>query len=128
MKFDYIELAWAAGFFDGKGWFGSRPNKDYGFVMGIGQKDIRPLYRFINALNLDINIHQVHSPYIYTIILSGSKAFDATLKLWTYLSYPKKEQALISFKKAYDLRSRRFKKLNEKYDKMKIFFEEQNIV
>lgn len=112
--FDKLELAWAAGFFDGEGWFGYRISKpSYGFVMGVSQKDIRPLIRFKEALQLDTNIHKNR---INTIILSGSKAFPATKNLWPFLSEPKKEQAVESFLKGESMRfSGRFKRLDEEY-------------
>jgi hypothetical protein len=120
-----LELAWAAGFFDGEGWTSGatqQGGKTQVFYLGISQKDIRPLERFASALGLSQNIHRNR---MNTIGLSGALALRAFRKLWPYLSDPKREQGRASFEKAHAERSRRYPKLNAQYDKMARFLREE---
>lgn len=91
-----LELAWAAGFFDGEGsafqMRGKKPGQVY-LALQVSQKDKRPLERFSKALG----IGRVRGPYkshngqsFWAV--SGKKAQVVIEQLWPYLSEPKREQ------------------------------------
>ena len=101
-----LELAWAAGFYDGEGGVHmnraihkSRHNKagTHQYIypnMGVTQKDPRPLYRFIEAVGLG-KVQRKHSNWeCHEIKYTSWKDVATVLDLlWIYLSEPKKEQA-----------------------------------
>lgn len=89
-----LELAWAAGFFDGEGC-----SKHY-MTLSVGQKDRRPLDRFAAAVGYGnvtgpyLHGHKKNGDPIYCHHweVSGQKAVAVLRKLWPYLSEPKREQ------------------------------------
>ena len=96
-----LELAWAAGFFDGEGSFIAVRTNDRGtpriqLLMSVPQKDRRPLDRFHRALDCGQIYHKViphHGGPMYVWQLMGHQACSqAMLKLEPYLSEPKREQ------------------------------------
>ena len=101
-----IELAWAAGFFDGEGYVGSvrrRPGPRGGrwstvLAMEISQVDERPLQRFAAAVGCgSINRRAVRNPrwrQQWRWRATQGAAERALCALWPYLSEPKREQAL----------------------------------
>ena len=100
-----IELAWAAGFFDGEGYVGSmslrvRPAKGRAravLTMEISQVDERPLLRFAAAVGCgSINRRAVRNPrwrQQWRWRAVGGTAEQALCALLPYLSAPKREQA-----------------------------------
>ncbi len=103
-----VELAWAAGFFDGEGSVtvhrksnrrGERDGR-MDLRISIMQCDPRPLQRFLDAVG---SVKSVRGPYqrnrgrnerdVYCIEWSGTKAYPVLEKIWPYLSEPKKEQS-----------------------------------
>lgn len=100
-----LDLAWAAGFFDGEG--STYINRRGGATTGgtvrvsIGHVDRRPLDRFLEAVGLgsvtgpyDHNTKRnpKHRPH-YSYQVYGQNARLVLSALWPYLSGPKKEQA-----------------------------------
>lgn len=98
-----IELAWAAGFFDGEGTVSQTTakgtHKRY-LIVRLAQTDRRPLERFAAA----VGHGRVNGPYthtkgegrwsdFYTWQAGGSKAEMVLAKLDPFLSAPKREQA-----------------------------------
>lgn len=93
-----MEIAWAAGFFDGEG--STYANRNTPRV-AIGHVDRRPLDRFLAA----VGVGSVTGPYDhntkknpkwrphYTYQAYGDKAIKVLDALWPYLSAPKREQA-----------------------------------
>ena len=96
-----LELAWAAGFYDGEGsaYLDKRSNCPR---VGIGHVDPRPLHRFLQA----VDVGSVTGPYThnskkndrwsdyYSFQAYGKKAHAVMDALWPYLSEPKREQWL----------------------------------
>jgi hypothetical protein len=103
------ELAWAAGFFDGEGWTSASKRT---FWLGIAQKDIRPLERFVDA----VGVGRIYDNRIHTVALTGAKALKVLTALWPLLSEPKREKARADFEVVQATRSRRYPKLNATYD------------
>lgn len=112
MRGNPIELAWAAGFFDGEGSTSYRPARELTrpgrVVMSLGQREITTLERFIKA----VDYGKVNGPYSagtkgqkdpkprYRWGCQNTRSTRAVLtKLWPYLSEPKKEQAREAFLK-----------------------------
>ena len=108
---DKLELAWAAGFFDGEGYARlrttQRPNGKYRHaVLAVAQIDIRPLERFQNAVLGLGKINGPYGPYPSQTKNSSPQYRWETAKfehvqavvalLWNFLSEPKKEQILKS--------------------------------
>lgn len=97
-----IELAWAAGFYDGEGCTSvHRTNGNHNLRISIQQIDPRPLQRFLNAIEGGNLGGPYKSPSRKTswsaqwhYYLTGVKALGALGKLWPYLSEPKQEQIL----------------------------------
>lgn len=99
MKYDPLELAWAAGFFDGEGSLylnHSRPGYAY-LRLTVDQSDIRPILRFCCAVKNGI----IYGPYQYTgqtkpfyrvHVGKTKQVFQVIGCLWGYLSEPKREQ------------------------------------
>ena len=93
-----IQLAWAAGFFDGEGCTylcsgGARKRKT--LRLCVWQKDPRPLRRF----NRVVGYGTVYGPYasqgdMYEWVVQCDRAERVLALLWPYLSQPKKEQAM----------------------------------
>ena len=96
--FNTHELAWAAGFFDGEGCttfpLKSKDGRCYP-VLIVGQKDLRPLFRFQKALG---NIGTIYKPMRNGISQWRCANFEAVQHviccLWKFLSEPKREQAI----------------------------------
>jgi hypothetical protein len=103
-----IELAWAAGFYDGEGSTGvgwQRPGPRGGrrlrvLTMELPQVDERPLRRFAAAVGCgSISLRAAraqrptHQP-IWRWRANRGAAERALCALWPYLSAPKREQAL----------------------------------
>ena len=100
-----IELAWAAGFFDGEGTTGTEC-----YVPGLGrgaprlrlalsapQVDPRPLQRLSAALgvgSLSLRPARGNARPIWRWRCNGGAAERALSALWPYLSEPKREQAM----------------------------------
>lgn len=96
-----IELAWAAGFYDGEGSLSTiKPAGtciNYALTMEVSQVDRRPLERFHNAVG---NIGKIvllkskrpNCSPIHRLTLTRKNAEKVIELLWPYLSDPKKEQ------------------------------------
>jgi len=103
---NHIELAWAAGFFDGEGSIGTyanghlRRNGTRGLVtrLTITQKDSRPLWRFWRAVGNLGNVTQrrpdaSHLYGMYALqLVKRADVHQAVWLLWPWLSEPKREQ------------------------------------
>lgn len=98
---DKLELAWAAGFFDGEGCTcnGKTPGGRLQFRISVGQTDIRPLERFLAA----VGAGTINGPYYAGVknrkprwdwIARGQDGMAVCEKLFPYLSEPKQEQML----------------------------------
>jgi hypothetical protein len=120
MKYDQVELAWAAGFFDGEGSTILKPyvNSRYrdstpGLELRVAQDDPRPLRRFFRALG----VGRFYGPYVSkkrpgrTWFSWAAQSRDdiqiAALLLWPYLSGPKREQMHAAFTEFHALRNLR---------------------
>lgn len=108
-----IELAWAAGFFDGEGSSTGRHETAPRFTIAVSQKDRRPLERFVAALGVGARIYEGR---LFSVVLGGAKGIEAMRRLWPYLSEPKREQARAVLADVMARRSRRYPKLNKAYD------------
>lgn len=90
-----IELAWAAGLFDGEGNIGKKTGTER-IRLSVTQKERYVLDRFVIAVE-EGKVGGPYGPYStsahYRIQLSGTKALKVIDRLWPYLSEPKKEQA-----------------------------------
>jgi hypothetical protein len=104
-----LEMAWAAGFFDGEGsiHLHKYPNNSHDHIMiSIKQTAIEPLERFQTAVGCG-KIYGPKNPVVGVgrrsgIVVVGIKPFwryseqkhnrDILVKLWPYLSRPKKLQ------------------------------------
>ena len=85
-----LELAWAAGFFDGEG---SIYRDSRGSVrLSANQIRPEPLHRFVQA----VGVGRVYGPYgpkqVHQIQLVGEKAHQVIDRLLPLLSPPKREQ------------------------------------
>lgn len=95
-----IELAWAAGFYDGEGGCYAHLDKRDGSVriqISLKQVDIRPLERFKSA----VGVGNIRGPYQgnkayhqgqYRWYAYSQNAYTFLEKIYDYLSEPKKEQ------------------------------------
>lgn len=95
-----LELAWAAGFFDGEGSIQLR--RGTMLQLYVGQTDPRPLERFAAAVGAG-KVRGPYGPYarngkpnnwkpMYAWQLGGRKAESVFATLRPYLSEPKREQ------------------------------------
>ena len=101
---DDVELAWAAGFFDGEGYVGvrrdKRPGRKLALQIGIEQVDERPLARFAAAVawsgspKLRPTQRATTRRPIYRLIMGHADTVQTMRVLWPYLSVPKREQFL----------------------------------
>ena len=89
-----VELAWAAGFFDGEG---SVSKIRRGVIASVSQADVRPLQRLLDA----VGEGRLHGPYVgedrttmYVYRANGQAALRVLARLWPYLCEPKREQAM----------------------------------
>lgn len=120
MKFNHIELAWAAGFFDGEGHSGIfKTHNNLGSVLNISQIEISTLNRFKYAI---MNLGNVLGPYRGSKSRPNAQYFYQwkTTKfeyvqaiiclLWNYSSLPKRKQ------------------MTETLNKMKIYFRRSSLM
>lgn len=100
-----LELAWAAGFFDGEGTticvITAHKTRRLDFICSQVVK--ATLERFRRALG-DIGVIQgpriqPNRQPIYRYVATGAQAQRAVMSLWPYLSPPKRDQALIALNK-----------------------------
>ena len=100
-----LELAWAAGFFDGEGSTNiSKTRTGWYLRISIIQNDREVLDRFHKALAglgkvTGPNQYSYNKNPWYSYSLTGSKAHEALNLLFPYLSSVKREQALAVIKK-----------------------------
>lgn len=95
-----IELAWAAGFFDGEGSVSlhrdKRPGRSPALHLDIEQVDARPLARFRVAIGqlgaITLRPARGSSRPIYRVYMGHAASVAAITALWPYLSEPKREQ------------------------------------
>ncbi len=96
-----LELAWAAGFFDGEGSVSvhrdKRPGRRPVLHLDIEQVDPRPLRRFALAVGFTGSITKRESRSngrrpIYRITMGENRTINTIGALWDYLSEPKREQ------------------------------------
>jgi hypothetical protein len=103
-----IELAWAAGFFDGEGHVSCRPTRNsrsraYRMYVQISQTDPEPLLRFKAAVH---GVGVTHGPFmpkgpqwspVWTYRANRFEQAQAVLAmLWPFLSGPKRRAAQIA--------------------------------
>lgn len=106
-----LELAWAAGFFDGEGCIfvrhttrhkGGTTGKMYPLLTvetAIAQVRPEPLHRFHAAINVGrvsgpyTPKRTTHSPYYRWLTAGRPSVRTVLVTLWPYLSAPKREQA-----------------------------------
>jgi len=97
-----VDLAWAAGFFDGEGSVSvhrdRRPGRAVVVHLDIEQVDPRPLVRFRAAVGRPgaITLRPARAPNrraIHRVYMGHSEAIATLQALWPYLSEPKREQA-----------------------------------
>lgn len=87
-----IELAWAAGFFDGEGSTSFNLKDTRSLNMSISQVEYQPLRRFQLAIG-DIGTIYWHNR-IHILRLYNRNALVALQKLYPYLSEPKRNQLI----------------------------------
>ncbi len=97
-----VELAWAAGFFDGEGSVSvhcdKRPGRRPAFRLEIEQVDVRPLVRFraavggLGSLSQRIGPRAPNRRLLYRIFACNDPALRIASSLWPWLSEPKQEQ------------------------------------
>lgn len=100
---DREELSWAAGFFDGEGTTYSNRGVPR---LNVPQADPRPIDRFKAAIGGIGHVRIVPPPKLYPTrkqqwhwdTTSFEHAQAALAMLWSFLSRPKREQALKAFK------------------------------
>lgn len=108
------EVAWAAGFFDGEGSLrvhnGGNSRRPF-LSISVSQVDRRPLDRFAAIVG-----GKVYGPYdrkagnnanarpCYDLVANGKRAWPILCTLWTYLSDPKREQALRAIRDLHSAR------------------------
>lgn len=105
-----LELAWAAGFFDGEGSTcnGNAPNGRLQLQMQVVQVDRRPLDRFLAAVEAGTiygpyQPRQAHWQPKYRWIVRGiEEVTGVAAKLFPYLSEPKQEQMLAEIQRNLD--------------------------
>lgn len=92
-----IELAWAAGFFDGEGTTSSSKSNGANVRLSITQYHPEVLERFVSA----IGFGKVYGPSVsksgkdfWQICLSSKPTIVALGRMWPYLGNEKKNQAL----------------------------------
>lgn len=97
-KDNELELAWAAGFFDGEGSTSVEKNSA-SLKTTISQNDPEVLERFLKAVDVG---SRIYGPYYYgpkknprwAVQICGKSAIIAVAKLWPYLGSIKRNQAL----------------------------------
>lgn len=94
-----FEAAWAAGFFDGEGTYYRRTRRTQKECnMEVSQLDIRPLERFLSAVNegkiISRNGRKHTKPHFMWVCYKQEDRENVVNKLWPFLSEPKKEQIL----------------------------------
>lgn len=89
-----IELAWAAGFFDGEGCssVGRNPKQRYYVIVCLNQRDRRALDRFHAAVAYRGAIYQRRGDLCFAWSASSNQAEDVMRMLWPYLGEVKREQ------------------------------------
>jgi LAGLIDADG endonuclease len=90
-----IELAWAAGFFDGEGcsYLQKTSVGHRRLRANITQKDIRPLERFQQVVGMGtIYGPRPQPPHTYYLYFNRRNSIALFELLWPYLSEPKREQ------------------------------------
>lgn len=91
---EQIELAWAAGFFDGEGTTSGliymNPQSRH-FTLSVAQVELQPLERFRKAVGGMGTIYWRERIHCYAI--NGADAKHALDLLWPYMSEPKRKQA-----------------------------------
>jgi hypothetical protein len=96
------ELAWAAGFFDGEGStiLDARPGRKVSLKVQVAQTEPTVLERFRKA----VGVGNINGPYrrnevnqadYWQFRVQGAGALDVLKALWPFLSYAKRDQALL---------------------------------
>lgn len=98
------ERAWAAGFFDGEGHFGTSRDRVYAEIQQSGERGELVLARFANA----IGVGHVRGPYerggnravVWRCGITGASAVLAAAEhLWPWLGKPKRAQAVVAVRR-----------------------------
>lgn len=98
------ELAWAAGFFDGEGWF-SVPERGQSLEMGVGQK-LRPtLERFRAAVGVGQLYSERKGTFSSWRATNVADQYRTIRLIWPYMSEPKREQGRETLARLRDRRS-----------------------
>lgn len=91
-----LDLAWAAGFFDGEGTAYAKKNGAYSYLyLGLSQRDSRPMKRWVDIVQCGkvYKKNSTTSGKEFNDWMCWGDAVDILLnELWPYLSEPKKEQ------------------------------------
>ncbi len=110
-----VDLAWAAGFYDGEGhchWHHKeRKGRQYGYIgISIAQVEKQPLEKFLGI----VQVGKIYGPYggrsknnptPYYVYCTNSEKAEIVLDLLSpYLCYPKKKQAQEVFDKLDEYR------------------------
>lgn len=106
-----LELAWAAGFFDGEGCTSirndKRPGRNKTVQLHIEQTDAHVLARFAAAVSWDGRIY-TRSPRpdnrktLFRIAMGHADTVETMKKLWPYLSAPKQAQFIYALRDLED--------------------------
>src|SRR3972149_5435540 len=96
IEYPKVDLAWAAGFFDGEGSIGCYPNRKInGYLYpaaSVSQTRLEPLLRFKQIVGFG-NIITAKDGHSHWKLYSFEKVQFIICLLWNFLSEPKKEQA-----------------------------------
>jgi len=97
-----LELAWAAGFFDGEG-STCVERKVNRLILSVGQNNPIPLQRFVDVVGFGLKVYGPHKDGGYKVTTSSKKALAVAIKLWPYLSDIKRQQIIRSVGTVYVL-------------------------
>lgn len=99
-----VELAWAAGFFDGEGWF-SVPDRGQSLELGVGQKMQPALERFQAAVGVGRIYRERNNTFFSWRATNAADQYRTIRLLWPYMTEPKKAQGRDALQRLRERRS-----------------------
>lgn len=107
-----VDIGWAAGFYEGEGWFGPNQNGS-GHKVAIAQKNIEPLLRIQKLFGGEINRFNIPTGVCHRWRVHGVECRQFLLTIFSLLSARRKAQILDHKRFFVELDSRQLA-----YDKM----------